>query len=917
MNLRFTKLTVEGFQSIGSKVELDLEGQGITIIKGINEYEGKASSNGSGKCFGANTKVQMFDGTIKNAENIKVGDIVLGWDSTPRKVLEIHTGNGRLLKVSHYNDDYSYVCNDAHILTLRTPVKNGERKVFDIDVSEYMKQPDWWKKQNNQFIKPMHYGNEDSFYIDPYALGVWLGDGTSTSAFVTTADIEVLDYWRSLAPRYNLRIKEYQNPNNKALSVGLVKEKKKDAPLRNPFISELKRLNVYKNKHIPEEYLLSSFSNRMQLLAGLLDTDGFYDTTKNSYEFCQARENLSEDVIRLARSLGLRVTKKVKMVNGKPYYRLYITGNNLDEIPLKVNHKKALKVRKQRADSISFKIEEYGYGTYYGFSIEGDGRFLLANGLVVHNSSLLEALNWCLFGKTSAGVTNVTNRYYPNGCFVSVEFHKDSEKYLIERFLDHKERKTGISLFCNGLDLSCRNKSDTDKLIKDKVLPFNQDVFLSTIFLSQGFSGRLSLLTPTARKERLEVLANIDERITAFKEQVNNKKSDYSDSLRECDKQVSYINGQLDSVIRNKENAEKLKEKSVDIPDLDVDSVTVQMNELEKTIGDLKEDSKNFSEKINKCEYQYSSLNNEKDRINRDKKKLEAQLNAIGESFECPTCHQTVSAELGEEIKADIEEKISELEDEIFDKSEQIMLVESDLMTYRRISEDVNNRLNAMSKTHKELTEKMYAYNKVVRENATLQGQLANLANISELEKNILDLNSQIQEVNDKRGEVEIDYNITDHILKLITKEFRTYLLSGIIEYMNQKLQGYSDYLFENPDDRIWVDADTSKLTIMLNDSLYESLSGGEKKKVDLALVLAQRDLALKVSGFQCNLLVLDEILENMDEVASNVSLKLLNDVSEEIESVYLISHNNYSLPIDNTITVIKGEDRISRLSYS
>lgn len=532
-------------------------------------------------------------------------------------------------------------------------------------------------------------------------------------------------------------------------------------------------------------------------------------------------------------------------------------------------------------------------------------------------STIVEALDWCLFGKTSAGVTNVANRYYSNGCFVSVEFHKNNETYLIERFLDHKERKTGISLFCNGLDLSCRNKSDTDKLIKEKVLPFNQDVFLSTIFLSQGFSGRLSLLTPTARKERLEVLANIDERITAFKEQVNNKKSDYSDSLRECDKQVSYINGQLDAVIRNKENAERLKEKSVDIPDLDVDSVSAQMNELEKTIGDLKEDSKNYSEKVSKYEYQYSSLTSEKDRLNREKSKLETQANAIGESFECPTCHQTVSAELGEEIKADIEAKVSELEDEIFDKSEQVMLIESDLNSYRKIAEDVNNRLNAMSKTHKELTEKMYAYNKAVRENATLQGQLANLANISELEKNILDLNSQIQEVNDKRGEVEIDYNITDHILKLITKEFRTYLLSGIIEYMNQKLQGYSDYLFENPDDKIWVDADTSKLTIMLNDSLYESLSGGEKKKVDLALVLAQRDLALKVSGFQCNLLVLDEILENMDEVASNVSLKLLNDVSENIESVYLISHNNYSLPIDNTITVIKGEDRISRFSYS
>lgn len=565
-------------------------------------------------------------------------------------------------------------------------------------------------------------------------------------------------------------------------------------------------------------------------------------------------------------------------------------------------------------------------GKETSFDLEGQGMTIIkgineyeamASSNGSGKSSLVEALCWCLFGKTSAGVANVNNRYYDDGCSVTVELKKDNESYLIQRTLEHVRFKTMVKVVCNGNDISCRNKSDSDKLIKDEILPFNQDVFLSTIFLSQGFSGRLSSLAPSARKERLEILANMDASINEFKNQVNDKKSVYSDSYRELDRNVSYLSGKLDTIIKDKESAEKLSQVEVDIPDISVEEVTEKLADVDKTIEQEQASFNEMKKKSNDLENRLGNLTNEMSRNNKEKKNLESQIEKMNKSFECPTCHQTVSADLGEEIKAGFQTKIDELDDIIFSQAEERLVTLEELDSIEKELTDCDARKQALLAVRKKTNDILQEYNEAVRKNSVLQGQLANLAKIDDYNANILNISEEIQQVKDKQSEVEINLGVTDHMLKLITKEFRTFLLTSLIDYMNSKLAKYSEYLFESEEDKIWVSSDSSKLTIMLNDSLYESLSGGEKKKVDLALVLAQRDLALKTSGFKCNILVLDEILENMDETASNVSLKLLTDMSEEIESMYLISHNNYSLPIDNTITVIKGTNKVSRFLFS
>lgn len=549
--------------------------------------------------------------------------------------------------------------------------------------------------------------------------------------------------------------------------------------------------------------------------------------------------------------------------------------------------------------------------------IKGKNNFdckALSNG--AGKTSIVEAICWCLFGKTSSGVSNVTNRYYNNGCFVKVTFKIDNEEYAITRASDHKKLKNSVKVIKNGTDdISCRLKSDTDKLIRDQILPFTQDIFLSTIFLSQGFSGRLSLLTPSARKERLEKLANIDASINRFKDQINSTKTIFNDKCTKLQQNLSYLQGQLDIYTYDKESIESLKANpSIDIPDIPVEQLQTKIHDLGNAMSDIRDEISKISSERSSIDSKAYKYKEHKKTLIANMKGLEAKLSSINEKSECPTCHQILSNGISEDL---INQFTTEKQEnfEAYQKSDKFEKACIEKST------ELQNRIEPLEKKHQVLrnmvdkTEALLQqYHSAVKRNSDIQSKLSRL---SECVSKISEITGEVEKLKTLYEATYKQYEISDHMLKLITKEFRSYLLQDVVSRMNSKLAEYSKELFENSEDVIQLSTDDTKMNILLGQNLYETLSGGEKKKVDLALVLAQRDIALRISGFSCSILILDEILENMDATASNVSLSLLNQVSDEVESLFIISHNDYSIPVDSTILVTKGPDRISNITIS
>ena len=357
-----------------------------------------------GKCFEKGTKVRMFDLSLKNIEDIKVGEKVLGPDGNYRTIQTTVSGFEEMFEIKQKNG-ISYTVNKSHILALKrksyskvnytskkeiTKHKHleNEKDFINIKLSDYISRSNNWKRNVNGYKSGFLEFEDRNITIDPYYLGLWLGDGSHECTQISNIDEEVITFLGEYCNIEKLRLTNYGATKiKKGIGWGLVNE----AGLPNPLKEKLKNFNLIGNKHIPENYLFSSKETRLKLLAGLLDSDGYLDqVTGTNFEIAQKRKDLAWQIYILCSSLGFK-TKYKESKNGK-YGCVKIAGDTY-LIPTKIKRKQANK-RKKTYDPTLCEIEvvEKGIGEYFGFSLlEEDKRFLLEDFTVVHNSQWLVA----------------------------------------------------------------------------------------------------------------------------------------------------------------------------------------------------------------------------------------------------------------------------------------------------------------------------------------------------------------------------------------------------------------------------------------------------------------------------------------------------------------------------------------------
>jgi replicative DNA helicase len=418
------------------------------------EYCILAGRPSMGKCLGKGTKVVMYDGSLKRVENVKKGDKLMGPDSEPREVLALGSGTDDLYKIKQKNG-VDYVVNSEHKLTLMKTRKDGRGSkgdIIDISLSDFIDgssklQTSWCGfKTDVQF----EYKHTE---VDPYLIGLWLGDGNNKSSIIHSGDEEILNWIRDYAKNNRFRASEKTGESCDAITLC----RDPEASGKVSFTTILERLNLRENKHIPQKYIANTEFMRWRLLAGLIDSDGHKQKNQNSYEITQKRKRLAEDIKYLCDTLGLRTSICEKKANKSTYWRVRISGD-LMPMPVQLERKKPEKWTDKRNPLISrLDIEHIGKGEYYGFEITGDGRFLLEDMTVTHNTSLLRQIAW-----------NVSENH-PVG-FVSAEM---TAKGLIESFLI---THSGISYE----DIRKGYTSDKDEeKIRETIREFNsRDIFI-------------------------------------------------------------------------------------------------------------------------------------------------------------------------------------------------------------------------------------------------------------------------------------------------------------------------------------------------------------------------------------------------------------------------------------------------------
>lgn len=418
-----------------------------------------AASN-YGKCFKKGTKIRMFDLSLKNIEHIVIGDKLLGPDGSSRTITSLANGEEEMFEIQQSNG-ITYTVNKSHILCLKRKKHRtinyislkekqkhinleNDKEYVNVEVGEYITRSNNWKDGLAGYKAPQGF-EEKELLIAPYYFGLWLGDGSHDHSYIHNVDKEVIDYVYDYIETDFPNMKVYcaeQTITGKDLTHKIVcKEQKKGRPYSNSLNQLLRHYNVWGNKHIPDEYLFSSKKQRLQLLAGLLDSDGYLEkNAKTTFEFVQKRKKIAWQVYILASSLGF----KCKFYENE-YSTVSISGNT-HLIPTKIPRKQAVKRKKKNDTTLSkLSIVSKGIGEYYGFTLsenDPDKKFLLEDFTVVHNTAILTAFarhansigKNVLFFSFEIGGFDIIRRYLAGAIGVKQEdlkFHKKEVKNKI------------------------------------------------------------------------------------------------------------------------------------------------------------------------------------------------------------------------------------------------------------------------------------------------------------------------------------------------------------------------------------------------------------------------------------------------------------------------------------------------------
>jgi superfamily II DNA or RNA helicase len=573
---------------------------------------------GVGKCHKKDTPILMYNGTIKMVQDISQGDLLMGDNSTPRTVLSLARGQDNMYDIIPTKGD-KYTVNEEHILCLKASgfptitchqnnrnyniqwiennqfhsrsfkynLKNQKQvedqaynfhksikteQIIEISVKDYLSLSDSKKRILKGYRTGVKFTYKDT-PIDPYMIGYWLGDGTARDSAITCQDSTVLHYFANKLGNYNLTLNHRKGGYTYGIS-GLTGKYNS-----NLFLTTLKSLDLINNKHIPDVYKCNSRENRLKLLAGIIDSDGYY--SRGMFEITQSvkHENLIDDIIFLARSLGFACYKNKKKTswgcngiqNSGEAFRIIISGKGLDEIPTVIPRKKA-EVRKQKKDVLvtGIKVKYVGRDNYYGFTLNGNSRYIMGDFTVTHNTctsiSIAEGFKEYLANTNRKVYVLVKNRNIQLNFINELQSQCTGEEYITneERKLmnspNYKDKKSLQQTIKKRIQKTYRiltygtfrYKVEKEKSIKslnnaviivDEAhnITNNQNYNVLHKVLSKSYNYRIVLLTATPifdnAKEIAEIanLLNVNDqskqlpiRNKLFKENfMLNKKSDY------------------------------------------------------------------------------------------------------------------------------------------------------------------------------------------------------------------------------------------------------------------------------------------------------------------------------------------------------------------------------------------------------
>jgi len=477
-------------------------------------------------------------------------------------------------------------------------------------------------------------------------------------------------------------------------------------------------------------------------------------------------------------------------------------------------------------------------------------------------SVLFEAITWGIYGTTIRKSTEsaLVNSQAGQDCSVCIELEKEGVGTVV---ITRAKRPTSLNVEINGALINKATSSQTQEALEE-LLESDYKSFLASVVFGQHSTFTFLDSSPEDKRKIIKNCFNLED-IFSKRASVKQLKSSYQGELK-------VIGTLLANLINEKANLEKevpdKKYKLVRLPSLEnILKAESKISENEKQIRDAQRGLKKSRDKLR--------------RLNDCIKE-----GVYKHDKECHVCKSTYS-------KSQSKKDVDILSKESQDLGKQI-----------KDEEDVIKGLKDTNETSiPKITSSEWAkYNKKNKQIENAQSSIHRLAQVS----------TQLEEYETRRFELDSLLEVMKFWETAFSeKGLIRYIVRNILDYFNLRSNEYASVLTGGQFSLEFNDELSETIRNNNVETKYISLSGGEKRKVNLAIMLSLQDLSSKISRTDCNLLFFDEVCDNIDNpgiLAVNNLLRML-EIQNPEKKVLVISHNNYlqELLVDtNAITVSK-----------
>jgi DNA repair exonuclease SbcCD ATPase subunit len=551
----------------------------------------------------------------------------------------------------------------------------------------------------------------------------------------------------------------------------------------------------------------------------------------------------------------------------------------------------------------------------------------------IGKSTIADALYWCLFGNTIRELKKDKIQHNKNNkdCVVILEFSvsdgKNITSYTVKRTLDPAK----IEITSGDDDLTLSTIPKNDEYIKH-LIGANEEVFNNAVVMSSNNTIPFMAQKKTDKRKFIEGILQLN----VFSEMLLKTRSEYNDIKKENDLlSNNFVNEQrvLSTLNDNKTNFDESKSSRIDIylakiktttDQIDFlkeqnipDVITIKDNikKLEDKKSELAESLKDTNNKVIDIGKQYTTVYDTLRDAKNDKKKI------LDKGNTCPTCNRLYCEDDLDHVAKEIEklDKIIDENQPVYDdlvktKKENEILggkIVDKIEKIKEMIKDLNDDITKASLHDQKintLTEKINEYRENIRE---IESETFKDDNkITESEKNI-------KTIEDNLKKIKKDMAVLDSVKFIVSEEgVKTYIVKKIINILNTRLNYYLqtldapckctfDEMFE---ETIYNDQD--------KECSYFNFSGGERKRIDTAILFTFQDIMRCHSGTSYSLNIYDELFDcALDTKGTDKILQILKEKVEKYdESVYIISHKSNDLSNIDNIIFLEKENGVTKI---